>query len=198
MTRRALTLLETLISIAVIAILIAIALPAMKGSIDSSRRAVCLSNLKTFRFAFAEYLEDSRGVLPEATWIESVTYEHTPLIDTIAQYVGAPRPTLDQTGAVVSGQPWLCPADRIDGPDLHGFSYFYVPGQSMGAYTAETVSTSLMRTRGFNLLIDYYARHPGGPRPPDAHESQLDRNALTVDGQIGWAAEIRTIYSTAP
>src|SRR6185369_10674989 len=62
--RDAFTLIELLVVIAIIAILAALLLPALSRAKESSRRAVCTSNLHQIGLAAYAYMDDNRGVLP--------------------------------------------------------------------------------------------------------------------------------------
>src|SRR5690606_19817690 len=62
--RSAFTLMETLVTILVIALLIAIALPALAAVRARSRTVVSLSNLRQHASAFAAYAGDWKDTLP--------------------------------------------------------------------------------------------------------------------------------------
>ena len=62
--RRAFTLLEVLVVIAVIAILTALLLPVLSRAKDSGRRAACTSNLHQLFIATSLYAADHEGVYP--------------------------------------------------------------------------------------------------------------------------------------
>ncbi len=67
MTRRqknGFTLIELLVVVAIIAVLVAMLLPALNSARESGRQIVCMSNLKQIGMAFIYYLEDSNGLLP--------------------------------------------------------------------------------------------------------------------------------------
>ena len=58
------TLIELLVVIAVIAILMAILMPALKAAREQGKRAVCLSNLKQLTLAWIMYTYDNNGKIP--------------------------------------------------------------------------------------------------------------------------------------
>jgi len=64
MTRTAFTLVELIVVMAVIALLIAILLPAIGKARELSRRVVCASNFRQLGIACTTYAQDWRGTLP--------------------------------------------------------------------------------------------------------------------------------------
>lgn len=64
LVRRAFTLLELLVVIAVVAVMIGILLPALGGARAAGRDVVCLANLRTIMSASSGYGDDNRGFGP--------------------------------------------------------------------------------------------------------------------------------------
>jgi prepilin-type N-terminal cleavage/methylation domain-containing protein len=63
---RGFTLIELLVVIAVIAILMALLLPALNRAREQGKRAVCLNNTKTLVLGWMMYCEDYAGNMPQA------------------------------------------------------------------------------------------------------------------------------------
>src|SRR5947208_2086027 len=66
--RSAFTLVELLVVIGIIAILIAIMLPALNRARDASKAAVCMSNLHQIQIAAAAYIQENQGYWPPADY----------------------------------------------------------------------------------------------------------------------------------
>ena len=61
MRERAFTLIELLVVVAVIAVLMAILMPALHRAREQGKRACCLSNLKQLQLAWTMYADDFNG-----------------------------------------------------------------------------------------------------------------------------------------
>lgn len=64
MTRRAFTLIETLLVVSLITMLISILLPALSKARESSQRTLCVANLKQLSVAFRTYCSDNDERFP--------------------------------------------------------------------------------------------------------------------------------------
>lgn len=70
--RRGFTLIELLVVVAVIAILVALVAPMMRGAREHARITKCKHNLRQIYFTMEVYAEDHRGRLPDAVLLNSV------------------------------------------------------------------------------------------------------------------------------
>ena len=64
--KSAFTLVELLVTIAVIAILAALILPAFNSARESANSAICISNLRSLGVATVSYINDHNGTIPPA------------------------------------------------------------------------------------------------------------------------------------
>ena len=76
------TLIEVMVSVAIIAILLAVMLPAMSMVRESTRRVVCASNLRQIGLALSIYADDNGGRLPFSYFADGPPEVRSPL-DTV-------------------------------------------------------------------------------------------------------------------
>lgn len=147
MPKRAFTLLELLIVIAIIAILVGLLVPALSGVRDAARTIACLSNQRQLGLAWSVYADDFQGyAMPLAD-----SDQHAD--DTIYWFgsVG------DQTGHVDGHRGFLAPYLE---DTLHERSVFECPEQPWGTYSAQGLPRSVTTTYGYN---GYYLCPPKTP-----------------------------------
>ena len=129
----AFTLVELLVVVSIIALLVGILVPVLKGAKDAARRTACASNLRQLGTALRMYLVESNDVLPAATpfggipgWGHGDPF-HLPDIATVLKPYLA-KEVADQDAV------FRCPAD-VPGKtrrlgELDGESYYETDGAS--------------------------------------------------------------------
>ncbi len=117
--RRAFTLVELLVVIGIIALLIAILLPAMRRAKDMGNRIVCATNLRSLATSFQMYTTESRGWFPlpgadlqPEDWVYWQTGRDL--------NKGALVP---YTGKYFKEAIYRCPADSIHPAGIYAYSY---------------------------------------------------------------------------
>jgi hypothetical protein len=76
--RRGFSLVDILVSIAVMATLIGILLPSVSRVQESARRVICQSNLKQIGLGITMYADDNRGLIPASAYGDNENYEQRP------------------------------------------------------------------------------------------------------------------------
>ena len=120
---RAFTILELIVSIAVIATLVSLLLPALAGSRESARRVVCASNIRTLCTAVLAYSQANQDRVPVA----EDPFDETTRLQTsvLAQPFEALRGELGDPPEWSRFGPAHCPSDDRVGPTV-GFGYTYL------------------------------------------------------------------------
>lgn len=186
MRRPAFTLVELLVALATIAILIAVALPAIAGARESARRAACMVNLKSLSTAAELYRSKQGNVLPWTTRAPDLRAGRSSPLGELSLYLDAPIPVLDDAGSLPSA-PWRCPSDRETAPSV-GWSYVYFPTDLMNYYEFRSSAPGLQATR-------YFDERPEEPilAEADAFHARSRQHArrlvATLDGAVSEATQ---------
>lgn len=133
--RRAFSLIEVLVSVAVIATLMGVLLPSLGSARELARRAVCMSNQRQLLMAWSMYAADSEGkALPHAA-------PNTPLR---VYWYGSEDPA---TGRVIHENGTLAPYLEAT---LSAGSVFECPSQREGSYREQGSAGGFTTTYGYN------------------------------------------------
>ena len=137
MKRHAFTLVELLITIAIIALLLSILTPTLRATLAAARTAKCLSNQRQLAVAWSLYGNDFRDfAVPAAYW-------QTQFIGTgpVIYWFGADSPTASLSSGTL--MPYLATA-RAERSALE------CPEQAAGTYTPQTQNLKVSTTYGYN------------------------------------------------
>jgi prepilin-type N-terminal cleavage/methylation domain-containing protein/prepilin-type processing-associated H-X9-DG protein len=194
--KKAFTLVELLVVIAVIAILAAMLLPVLAKSKDKARTTNCLSNEKQLNACFHLYVSDNADRLPPNNYVEGVSTTNTLGLITSADSWCPDDPRNDtspanlQTGALwpynTSLGIYHCPADRST-----------LTGSSELRWRSYNMSQSINGSQSQELTDDgitSYSRYTSVLRP-SAKMVFIDENADTeYDAQFGFITQDLTIW----
>ena len=111
-TSRGFTLIETLVVVAIIAVLAGIAYPVSRSFVDKSREAACLGKLRGLGAGLQGYLQDHNQLMPELAQGRTSKTDEAAVLETVLM------PYLD------SKEAFQCPADK-EHYEKTGCSYFW-------------------------------------------------------------------------
>lgn len=113
MRRKIFTIIELLVVVSILAILVALLLPALNSAREKAKEITCTSNLKQIGTASFSYSDDNDGRLPQAADDASAI-----LAKHLANYMGTAEYTLEQKGV------WFCPSyEKL--PSDNGTTQYY-------------------------------------------------------------------------
>lgn len=186
---RGFTLVEALVAIAIIATLVAILAPSLRGARNAARRAECMSRLKQLGVGLQLYMDHGDRLLPFADRPADASMDWLSPFDVIGSELGVEMPRTDGEGGYVPASPFACPSDGTHAR-TGGFSYEYLPMPEMALEIRN--QPRLVVTRRYELLPEAVVlkdamqwhdprwNRTNGTVPPrsDAY------NALRFDGSV--------------
>lgn len=117
------TLIELLVVISIIALLIAILLPALQNARNAVRSALCLSNLRQIMIVSVAYVEDYKGRLPDYNSVQPISARLLP-------YANLPLSAIQDEShlfycAAAQGRPYVVSAPQFPNNVTGGAFGFY-------------------------------------------------------------------------
>jgi prepilin-type N-terminal cleavage/methylation domain-containing protein len=183
--RRAFTLIEMLVVIAIIGLLSALLMPVLSRAKRSARNIVCISQLRQLGMAVRLYAGDYKETLPVAEPIPTIPANTNKIRPRICDVLG---PYLGKAAATNNALVFRCPEDNGDFFDMEGSSYrwnsklnglgidnLFRCGQGSfgGPNGVASNWTATLEFAVIPMLVDFDDFHP---RPP-----QTGRNAVYGD-----------------
>jgi len=178
------TLIELMISIAIVSVLIGLSASGLAYAREASRSAVCAASLRGLGTAVTLYRDQSKGALPYAAELYSLPAGWTDPLTSLEGFLDVPLPSLDGGGHVMTRAPFLCPSDTEYGPAL-GMSYPYMPSAFMqvasrASRAAEQVTRMYEDDPTGVIFQDQSAWHFARSK----EEPRGSRNLLGMDGSV--------------
>lgn len=161
---KAFTLIELLVTIALIALVLGLAVPFLSRSLESSRSAGCLSNLRQIGIGLNAYLGEHEATMPKLEMGRASRTDEAQVIDTLlAPYV--PQPKV-----------FACPSDtKKHFAEITGTSYFW----------NNSLNEQKLATLNFMKLTEEHSRIPVIGDKEGFHIYQSDKvNILYADGHV--------------
>ncbi len=149
MKRPGFTLIEVLVTVAIIAMLLGIGFPMSRHLIDKSREAKCMNNLRSLGVALQSHIQDHGNVMPDLKAGRNSSTDDIPVLETVL------LPYLE------SPEAFHCPADTKEFA-RSGSSYLWNSTQSGLPFSQLSFFGIKDRPDRIPLITDKEAWHPAG------------------------------------
>jgi len=174
---RAFTLVDVLVTMAVVALLIAMLLPGLGTVRESARRVVCSSNLRQIGLGLALYADNSRDRLPYSVFIDErwQTDEQLRFSPANMMTLRLPRELAERTNTSWDGLGLLYEAEVLPEPGI-----FYCPSHH-GRHAFEDNENGWLEPEG-EIVGNYHYRGMGPNQETRLTSIEPSRAALIADG----------------
>jgi hypothetical protein len=181
---RAFSLIDLLVSIAVVAVLIALLMPSLSGVREAARRVVCASNIRQVGLGLAMYADDHRGLLPYTKFAsQSATQSMVILRDGADAWDGLG--ILYSTEYLDAAGVYYCPSHHGDHPySEYAARWTDRSGSLVGNFQFRGVGSV-----NLNSFRDAQAMVADGMRVQSDYNHRVGSNVLRADLTVGWFAD---------
>jgi len=213
-SKRAFTLIEMLVVIAIVAILAALLLPALSRGKDSAKSAACKSNLRQLGLAMTMYANEFRYYPPQAhrdTSINQfVTYAWpAKLLPHVSDSKGVFR--CPSRGAEFNwptnrsqlGYDFPLNIDIGTTPFSYGYNAWSADGGVGGLGLSDTLVTRVLKPADMIAIADsdghgdiHFFRYRGVPVDPPGDLHSRGANVVFCDGHIEWQKQVKWVELT--
>jgi hypothetical protein len=188
--RAGFSIIDLMVSMAVIAVLIALMMPSLSTVRETARRVVCASNVRQHGLGIAMYADDEKGFLPPSKFGNSASrHRYQPQMMMVLR-TDFPE-TWDGLGVLFHSEyldaagVFYCPSHR-GGHSLARYSEEWAggPGQVVGNYQYRGGQSVRIESLdpGYSMATD-------GMRSRVDYNHQVGSNVLRLDLRVGWFSD---------
>lgn len=198
--RRAFTLIDVLVTLGVIAVLLAILMPSLTGVRETARQVVCRSNIRQVGIGLGLYAENQQDKLPSSYFL-TTSPQHPLETITLRRDVPDPNQAWDGAGRLYN-EDYMSAAQIFYCPSHHGSHPFREYSDAWLAPSGELVGNYQYRGRGPleggnpPVSIDILSKMRSGAtllvdglRTVSDFNHNVGANVFRADASVGWYAD---------